>query len=250
MGKRITYNYVESSSSYTSAFEEMFDKFIVSTLLNLQTPNSMKNVSSTELQLHCYILSSGTNSLSMLIDSYSDHLMKYLTRWYKKHLQNNLDLVAEAVFTAIESYHEHPKTYNPEHGSLKRFLEISADKSLQMIFERENYEIHITGADHVLARYFDCEKDIQLAKLIMKNDNDMARYVNILGIGHMRISQQQSEIQRYKGRIKKTLDTIYELNNFGKKLLNHQPVAQANTGVIIYLADSTTNAAAYKLSGL
>jgi hypothetical protein len=81
-----------------------------------------------------------------------------------------------------------------------------ADRSMQSIFEREKMKIQIRSIDHHLARYFDNELDIQLAKLIMKKEMDYSAFVRLLDIGSYRIAGQVAEISRHTERIKKTLD--------------------------------------------
>jgi hypothetical protein len=179
----------------------------------------MVRSTTADLQLHYSLLECNKNILPKLSEQYSDHLLKCLNRWYKRHLTHDTSLACEAVYNTIQFYAEHPRLYNPEHGSLPRYLEISVDRMMQQIFERENYHIQISGIDHILAKYFDNELDIQFAKLMLKNENDTAVFVGLLNIGNCRIAQQLSEVQRKKDRVKKILDIMPDQPSVRKKLV-------------------------------
>ena len=174
----------------------------------------MIKASVPELQLHFSILECNKNSLSLLTKHYSEHLLGCLNRWYGNSLYDDPTLAYEAVYEALRLYSEHPRKFNPEQGCLVRFLELTADRAMQNIFEREKYNVQIKLIDHHLARYFDNELDMQLAKLILKNKIDVHAIVVLLDIGSYRIAEQLAEITRHTDRIKKILGTI------GKKMLS------------------------------
>jgi hypothetical protein len=173
--------------------------------------------STADLQLHYSLLECNKNILPKLSEKYSDHLLKCLNRWYKRHLTHDASLACEAVYNTLQFYSEHPRLFNPEHGSLLRYLEISVDRMMQQIFERENYHIQINAIDHILAKYFDNELDIQCAKLMLRNENETAAFVGLLNIGDYRIAQQLSEVQRQKDRVKKILDVMPSQPSVRKK---------------------------------
>jgi hypothetical protein len=56
--------------------------------------------------------------------------------------------------------------------------------------------------------HFDNEQDVQLAKLIIQNENNVSAFVNLLDIGSYRIGVQLLEIKRQRDRIKKRLDQL------------------------------------------
>jgi hypothetical protein len=87
-----------------------------------------------------------------------------------------------------------------------RFLELTADRTMQNIFEREKINVQIKSVDHHLAMYFDNERDVQTAKLIINNKAEVPAFVLLLDIGSYRIGDQLSEITRHIDRIKKILD--------------------------------------------
>lgn len=192
----------------------------------------MVKSTSAELQLHFSLLECSKSILPKLSEQYSDHLLKSLNRWYKRHLANDASLACEAVYNTLQFYAEHPRQYNPEQGSLLRYLEISVDRMMQQIFERENYQIQINSIDHLLAKYFDNELDLQFAKIMLKNENETAAFVGLLNIGSYRIAQQFSEIQRQKDRLKKVLDVIPSQPSVRKK-----PVHAMATGTDTVLID-------------
>lgn len=165
----------------------------------------MIKASVPELQLHFTILERKKNSLSLLTNQYSEHLLECINQWYGSALYDDPSLAYEAVYESLRFYTEHPRNFNPEHGCLVRFLELHADRSMQNIFGREKINIQIKSVDHHLARYFDNELDIQLAKLIMKKETSFSAFVILLDIGSYRIAAQVAEISRHTKRIKKTL---------------------------------------------
>ena len=166
----------------------------------------MIKASASELQMHFTILESKKNSLSLLTNQYSEHLLECINRWYGNALYEDPTLAYEAVYESLRFYAEHPRNYNPEHGCLLRFLELHADRAMQNIFARENFNVQIKSIDHHLARYFDNELDIQLAKLVMEKEFNFAAFVLLLDIGSYRIAEQVAEITRQTERISKTLD--------------------------------------------
>jgi hypothetical protein len=121
-------------------------------------------------------------------------------------LYDDPSLAYEAVYESLRLYSEHPRKFNPEQGCLVRFLELTADRTMQNIFEREKINVQIKSVDHHLARYFDNERDVQTAKLILNNKAEVPAFVLLLDIGSYRIDDQLSEITRHIDRIKKILD--------------------------------------------
>ena len=166
----------------------------------------MIKASALELQLHFTILERKKNSLSLLTNQYSEHLLECINQWYGTALYDDPSLAYEAVYESLRFYTEHPRNFNPEHGCLVRFLELHADRYMQNIFGREKINVQIKSIDHHLARYFDNELDIQLAKMVMKKNTDFPAFVLLLDIGSYRIAEQVAEISRHTDRIKKTLD--------------------------------------------
>lgn len=175
----------------------------------------MNKASSAELHLHFSILENKSGSFARLSDLYSIPLFGCLNRWYGIYIYPEVSLAHEAVYECLKFYFRHPRIFNPEHGCLQKFLEITVDRTMQNIFEREKYTIPANSLDHILAKYFDDEQDVQLAKLILQDENELSVYVNLLDIGSYRIGQQLFEIGRQRNRIKKILDQVqFSFSNF------------------------------------
>jgi hypothetical protein len=170
----------------------------------------MKNINTAELHLHCSILlNPGTTTLSLLIEMQADHLLRYLTSCYGKHLHNRKHFASEAVYNTLEWYHDHPRLYNPQHGGLRKFLELRARKQLQEIFNREGYTLHIFSTDHLLACHLDNQHDVEIAKLLLKGEKELMRYIHYVDTSNIRFKQIKSEIERNKHRIQQVLDELF-----------------------------------------
>lgn len=165
----------------------------------------MIKATSNELQLHFSVLTCGKNVFSQLSNYYSEHLLSSLQNWYGRFLHHDPSLAHEAVYNAIREYCEHPRAYVPQQGSLLRFLELNADRAMQQIFERENFQVRLSSVDRLLAKYLDNERDFQLAKLMLNRNSRFFSFVTLLDIGGFRIGEQLSEVKRHKTRISKLL---------------------------------------------
>ena len=166
----------------------------------------MIKASNPQLLLHFAVLESGNSTLTNLTNTYSEHLLTCISKWYGTALYDDPSLAYEAVYKSLRNYSEHPRNFNPEHGCLVRFLELNADRTMQEIFERENFSVLPSSIDHHLARFFDNERDIQLAKLVLKKGVDVPAFVELLDIGSYRIAEQLAEIKRQSLRVQKILD--------------------------------------------
>lgn len=173
----------------------------------------MIKASVSELKLHFAILERQPVSFEELSNTYSDHLFSCLNRWYGQWLFHDVTLAHEAVYETLRLYYDHPRKFNPEQGSLKGYLEVCADRSMQHIFNREAIDFKVGSIRHVLVRHFDNERDLELARLLMKGKADIPLFVNLLGIGSYRIDQQLSEIARHIKRI----SAVLEMNKLSAK---------------------------------
>jgi hypothetical protein len=83
-----------------------------------------------------------------------------------------------------------------------------AIRKIQDLLQKENRNWHFQQLPHVLARYLDNEQDVQLAKLILKKENNWCEFARILDTGAMPIHLQLREINRSVKRIRKILSDI------------------------------------------
>jgi hypothetical protein len=168
----------------------------------------MIKATASEIKSHFLILEKQPNAFELLSTQYSEHLLSCLIKWYNNVLYHDASLAHEAVYETLRFYFDHPRKFNPEHGSLKVFLELCSDRMMQNIFRREGIETRSSSIQHLLAFHFDNERDIELARLILKNKSDVPLFVNLLDIGSYRIEQQLAEIGRHIKRIDKILSGI------------------------------------------
>lgn len=168
----------------------------------------MNTASAKELLFHYAMMENGNDGFQKLFETYNAHLLSCLFRWYKKELYADSTLANEAVYTALTYYCSHPRAFDPRQGSLKKFLEILASKYMQMILDRENHPVSKPELKHVLTRFFDNNLDINLAKLMIREEKELSNYISLLDIGNCRIDQQLAEIKRHCDRVGKTLDII------------------------------------------
>ena len=192
-----------------------------------------------EKQLLSEILGGDDLALSKLYTLHGETIITSLKSWYPKVAQKDEALVLEAVNEAFWGFFNNPATFDPERNSLKRFLEVAADRDLINILNREKKHslkkdlpedvelqeklwnstvgngnsadsemIHdelMETAENELARYFKTEQDISLVKLILQKERETGVYVEVLGIQNLSIDEQREEVKRHKDRIKKVL---------------------------------------------
>jgi hypothetical protein len=173
----------------------------------------MITASVSELKLHFAILERRPISFEELSNTYSDHLFSCLNRWYGQSLLHDVTLAHEAVYETFRHYYDRPRKFNTEQGSLKVYLEICADRTMQHIFQREGIEFKVSSIRHVLARHFDNERDMEFARLLLKGKGEIPVFVNLLGIGSYRIDQQLLEVARHIKRV----SSVLEMNKLSAK---------------------------------
>lgn len=179
-------------------------------------------------------------ALSKLYTVHGDSIITSLKSWYPKVAQKDEALILEAVNEAFSGFFNNPATFNPEISSLKRFLEVAADRDLKNILNREkkhslkkdlpeDVELHeklwnstvsnsgstdsgmihkelIEITDNELAHHFKTDRDISLAKLVLQKARETEVYAEVLGIQNLSIDNQRDEVKRHKDRIKKVLE--------------------------------------------
>ena len=200
----------------------------------------MTKATAKEIEYHNLILAEDDLALAKLFDFYGEKITASLKSWYSKYARQDEVLILEAVNEAFWGYYKNPHTFNPEHSTLKRFLEIAAERDLKNILEREKkyfkkqnlpedveleekywnsikkdetlsdsqliFEESLKLINNELAIYFDNETDICLAKLILTGERETETFSNLLGLEKLTIEEQRAEVKKHKDRIKKVLE--------------------------------------------
>jgi predicted RNA binding protein YcfA (HicA-like mRNA interferase family) len=182
----------------------------------------MNNPSPAEIALHASIVNQQRGSFDKLLDQYGTHLLTCLKRWYGACIQQDELLAQETVYTVFNHYFSHPLLFNAQQGSLKKFLEIQADRIIQKILSRENYVLHPPQLNHLLTLHFDNEQDIQLARLLLRNEGSLLAYAHLLNAGGYPMHQLLSEVNRQKERIGIKLMEMRGSHAQARKLIQHK----------------------------
>jgi hypothetical protein len=166
----------------------------------------MDTLRNTELQWHSGILCGSSDAYKQLFNAYSKTTLEHLLGGFGNYLRHDLTLAHEAVWLAFRHYFNHPKGYQPHRGSLQYYLEIQAVRRIQKLLNEENRNWHFQQVHFVLARYFDNEQDMRLAKLLIRKSSNWCEYARILDTGALPIKLLLSEIKRNLNRVKRILE--------------------------------------------
>lgn len=193
-----------------------------------------------ELELHNSILSGNDLALSKLYDLQGEIVIKYLKRKFNKIARTDDSPIFEAVNQAFLDYYRNPSKYNPEIIPLQKYLEMAAKMDLLNILDRdkkhsnktelpEDVELQekfwnntmgstattdgeiiqaeiMNGIDKELAKYFDSDEDILMAKLILAKERKTEVFAEIIRIENTNPDIQKSEVKKHKDRIKKVIE--------------------------------------------
>lgn len=199
----------------------------------------MSKASDIELEFDSEIKNGNDLALSKLFDLYGLAIVGSLKRRYSKATRADDALAMEATNDAFWGYYRNPATFNPLENTLKRFLEIAAERDLQNILQKnEKYSRKQNLPDNVeleekfwnsirkdknsadseiihselteivnkeLANNFDNEVDILLAKMVLSKEREYNSFAEILNIDHLPTNVQTREVKKHKDRIKKVL---------------------------------------------
>lgn len=154
-----------------------------------------------ELAWHFSILDGTDGARKELIDAYRDSVVKHILGGFGNYLRRDLSLAHQAVWLSFSAYLNNPAVYQPDKGSLRCFLEVQSIKQVQKLLHEENRSWHFQQLDFVLARYFDNETDIMMAKLILRNEYSWPEFARLLDVGGLRTGLMLSEIGRNIRRI-------------------------------------------------
>lgn len=201
----------------------------------------MAEATTNEIKLHELILSGDSLALSKLFDLHGDALIKVLKRRYPKNAKLDESFIIESVNEALFGYYQNPKTYDPTRSTLKRFLEIAAERDLINLIEKDGHyskrrnslpddvelgenkrnrtikdkgdpeslyieSESITNLKKALSLYFKTVIDIEMAMLVISGVRETAKYSDVLEISQLPIEEQKREVKRNKDRIKKVLE--------------------------------------------
>ena len=140
-----------------------------------------------------------------LLNAYQQPLLDHILDGFGNYLRHDLTLANEAVWLAFQYYLQYPHCYQPSKGSLYCYLQIHAERNIQKLLHQENRNWHFQHLDYILARYFDNELDIRLAKLVLKGEKSWLVFANLLDTGELPIAMQLKEISRNIARISQKL---------------------------------------------
>jgi len=199
-----------------------------------------KKATVEEQHLHTAVLGGDDLALSKLYTLYGASVISSLKNWYGKTAQKDEALFLEAVNEAFWGYFNNPANFDPEQGTLNRFLEVAAERDLINILAREkkhsgkkelpedvelqekfwnstvgNIETTDAGiiqeevmeaTDKELAKHFKTPLDISLVKLVLQKERETEVFAKALGIEYLPLEEQRAEVKKHKDRIKKVLE--------------------------------------------
>jgi RNA polymerase sigma-70 factor (ECF subfamily) len=192
------------------------------------------------LELHLLIKEGNDLALTKLYDYYGAGIVLALRQWYPTLAKKDSDYFLEAVNEAFFGYYKNPYIFDPGKGTLKRFLEVAAERDLLNILEREkrhagkenlpeDVELEeifwntmkrdtqsideeiiaretMDWVHNELANYFPLETDIVLAKMILKGVRETDAFAEVLQIEKLQKEEQKKEVKRHKDRIIKVME--------------------------------------------
>lgn len=202
------------------------------------------------IALHQLIMAGDDLALAKLYDQYGESIIFSLRSWYPKVAQKDLAHILEAVNEAFWGYFKNPGTFEPHKGTLKRFLEVAAERDLINLLQKENrhngkialpedveLEEKLWNSitedtqpadeglirqeimeliDNELNNYFPTASDTLVAKMILQGVRETVAFAEVLQIGELGPEEQRKEVKKIKDRIIK----VIERNQIVSKLKN------------------------------
>ena len=193
-----------------------------------------------EWELHNAVLEKKDIALSKLNTMYALQIIQILKCKYQAAAKRDEVYMFEAVNEALRGYYNNPGTFNPEKYKLFSFLLVAADRDLQNILLREKKHLnrkdlpedvelqenfwntsikpHGSADDTIqieetmaiihnfLESLFPNERDIILVYMILAGERETESYSEVLEIEELTKSEQRTEVNRHKDRIKKMLE--------------------------------------------
>jgi len=192
------------------------------------------------LALHELLLAGDSLALPKLYDVYGENIINVLRADFSDLAQRDESLLFEAVNEAFIGYNKNPHTFDRSKNTLKNFLIMAAKRDLVNIIARnKNYQEKIKLPKDVeieekfrnrsqkseyspdeeivlreslqaieieLRKYFLVDKDLELAKMIIRGEKNTEVFAVVLEIERLEKNEQQTEVKRHKDRIKKVLE--------------------------------------------
>ncbi len=172
-------------------------------------------------------------AFSKLFTMYSEDIFNSLKNLYPNVGKTDDAIIMEAVSEGFLGYHKNPSTFNPQLSTLKSFLHLACERDLINILdkaERKRKKMQFVEVDESfwnrkitveenpqsiliqkeqfvaegqdLAKTFNNEVDIELAKLIKNGERKTEAFSKILGVENLPFEEQQKIVKQNKDRIK------------------------------------------------
>jgi len=196
--------------------------------------------SPAEVGLHALILAGDSLALSKLYDSCGERIVGLLSSRYRQTAAKDEALILAAVNEAFFGYHKNPATFDPEKGTLQRFLEVAAERDLLNLLAKEakqgekqnlpdDVELEVNFWNSIkkdqdgpenqmiaketmdmvateLCVHFPSAADRALAVMVLAGERETSAYADVLQIRNLTQQEQKDEVKRVKDRIKKVLE--------------------------------------------
>lgn len=204
------------------------------------------------LALHQLVQSGDALALVKLYDAYGENVVKVLRYDFSRLAQQDDSHILEAVNDAFLGYYNNPNSFDPTKNTLKNFLIMAAKRDMINIVARNkkyqgkiklpmdveveenlwnSIKTNTQSSDEEVIRkesmnliekelrkYFTNERDIEIAKMIIRGERETDAFATVLQIEEFERNKKQEEVKRIKDRIKKVLDR-HEIESKLKKLL-------------------------------
>lgn len=201
----------------------------------------MATASEKEREIHQLILKGDDLALSMLYELYGESVVAKLKSLYRQIGRTDDAIIFEAVNEAFFGYYKRPMTFDPGKNTLRRFLEIAAERDLKNLLEKNKtrshgkekllkdveldaksgnrpteeernpefqviYDHSMTEIEKELRTHFNTDEDVELAKLVLSKVRETEKYASILGIDELPDKEKRTIVKKNKDRIKAVID--------------------------------------------
>jgi len=196
----------------------------------------MAAASSDERKLHQRLIDRDETAPADVFVRYLDALIAVLSRYHPGEVRRDKTLISDAVTEALFKYIDKPARYDPDRKCLGDYLRMSAEGDLKNLQAKErrmtqgkeslealvelrpeiwnssveafsNPEQDLTEHElnERLRRLFPDEKDVEVVQMMLDGIRKTIFYADVLGIGHLPVDEQRTEVKRVKDRLTKVL---------------------------------------------